>query len=1117
MGTAGRAASALPGSPGLAAGTAGRARTGRKAAGVASRGDPPAAHAFVGRAAEMELLERAWARAGEGIPQWVALLGEPGIGKTRLAEEACRTAAARGAVVVWGRAFEGDGAPPFWPWIQALRALGARDLDLCLEARGRSPAARRGSAPEVAAGEHAQDRFRFFEAVAAVLRAASAAGPVLVVLDDLHAADESSQLLLAFLIRELREASLLTLAIYRTLDVPCASTNGNAIARVARDCVRLRLRGIGVEAVESYLEAVAGRPPGAPLTALLHRATDGNPLFLSEVVRLLCENGELASAELGRIDIPDAVRDVLRLRLEPISAETRRVLGAAAVIGREFDVALLERTEGRPVREVLRNLDEAEAAGVVACDPARPGTYRFKHDLVVRILYDGLSSASRSDLHGRIGEALEELPAARGGESLAAIAHHFRAASPTGGSDRALRAALRAGDRSMQVFAYEDAARQYAWALESPSIPAAERVRVLVDLGVAQSRAGEAAAARASLLRAWDLARPLGCARTLARVALTFGGTLAETGVLDQALLSMLQHAIDALGRDEPAVRCTLLARLAVAVYFAPDASRRLALSEEALRLARENAHPSLVAVALRARHLSIWGPDTLAERLALSGEIEALQDGGVPPVDGHVWRIVDLLEAGDVAEADRALQTYEIRADVHRLAASAWHAAVLRATRATMMGKRDEAERLAARALELGLRRSVANAAEFHAVQTFLLRRDAGELESLEPAVRAFVGQYPNLAIWRCGFAYLLSELGRHDEARAELRVLSAQRCGAIPRDGNWLPSLAFLAQTCAALGDAERAAVVAELLGPFARQNVIVATGAGFLGPVSFFLGLLAATAGRSDEATRHLRDALAACDDMGARGAAATAAFHLARLLAGRAGPEAREAVELLERASAEAARMGMTRLERHALAALAAPARVGRGEEAAALETSSAPPLGPQGPAPRRGVFRRDGGIFRIELAGEHVLLKASRGLDYVALLLRHPDRDFPVRELADPGAPAADAPLKERVQALADAFDEAVGFNDLGRAALARSALEQARAELARRAGQGDASGDTRAAAERTRVAVTKAIHVAFKAIGAHAPAMRRYLVNAIRTGRLCSYRPDPSAPVVWEL
>jgi hypothetical protein len=168
-------------------------------------------------------------------------------------------------------------------------------------------------------------------------------------------------------------------------------------------------------------------------------------------------------------------------------------------------------------------------------------------------------------------------------------------------------------------------------------------------------------------------------------------------------------------------------------------------------------------------------------------------------------------------------------------------------------------------------------------------------------------------------------------------------------------------------------------------------------------------------------------------------------------------------------------------------------------------------------PRRGVFRREGGIFRVSLGREQALLKASRGLDHLAFLLRHPDRDLHVRELARPDAAAADRPLRERLSDLREALAEANGCNDLGKSTLTRVELEDLEERLARSAGHGEASVPGRADVERTRVAVTKAIHIAFRAIGGHAPGLRRYLVNSIHTGRLCRYQPDPTAPVVWEL
>jgi DNA-binding SARP family transcriptional activator len=496
--------------------------------------------AFVGRRGELaELLaglEEALARSG----RLFLIAGEPGIGKSRLAEELATHARARGALVLVGRCWEAGDAPAYWPWTQALRAyLRENDADPVITQLG--PAASeliqilpglRGRFPDLPAPSSTDPegaRFRLFEAVAEFLRAASERRPILLGLDDLHAADGPSLLLLRFVTRELGTSRVLVLGAYRTVDPLPEEPLAEMLAEVAREpgTRRLALGGLSEPEVEEYLKLTASGMASARLASAVHGQTEGNPLFVGEIVRLLSVEGapEGSAAEEPRVTIPQSVRDVIARRLTHLPEESRRLLVLASMLGREFDLDVLARVGGVSDEELLEWLDEAIAARLVAEVPGSPGRLRFAHQLIRDTLDDGLTSARRVRLHKCVVEALEQLDAERPGTQLAELARHSIAA---GDHAAGARYARRAADRALELLAYEESARLYRLALEAldrgPPVDPASRCELLLAAGDALHKAGSPES-RESFLAACDLARTARLPELLARGALGYGGS----------------------------------------------------------------------------------------------------------------------------------------------------------------------------------------------------------------------------------------------------------------------------------------------------------------------------------------------------------------------------------------------------------------------------------------------------------------------------------------------------------------------------------------------------------------------------------------------------------------
>jgi AAA ATPase domain len=486
---------------------------------MVDKGDPPrrrAGRAFVGRDREVADLVAGLEDAVRGRMRLLLVAGEPGIGKTWLAEHLAGHATARGARVLWVRCWEGGGAPPLWPWAQVLRALAGDLDDQALAARLGAGAARvaqllpdlggrLGMAPPPPAPSPDAARFSLFEAVCGFLRRSAAARPLMLVMEDLQAADDASLLLLEFLVKDVHGARLLVVGTYRNVTADRVHGIGDAMGQLVREGHLLRLRGLDRGEVRELIEAIAGATPSEAMAAAVHQATEGNPLFVRETVRLLATDVTLADPGQLRVPLSGSVRTVIGRRLAPLSADAVLVLSAAAVVGRSFDLSLVGPACGLPVERVLAGLSEAAALDVVTEEAGAVGRYRFCHALIRKVLYERLPIPARMDLHRRVGEAIEARHGTGSGAHVAELAHHFAQTAAAGAGDaaRALAYALQAGERAMGLRAYEEAAAQYRRALEAlrfagPDDPV--RWRLLLGLATARARAGRPAPADAAPL-----------------------------------------------------------------------------------------------------------------------------------------------------------------------------------------------------------------------------------------------------------------------------------------------------------------------------------------------------------------------------------------------------------------------------------------------------------------------------------------------------------------------------------------------------------------------------------------------------------------------------------------
>jgi hypothetical protein len=1116
----------------------------------------------------------AGALIGRGTLFMVA--GDPGVGKTALADEIGAEAVAVGALVLWGRAWDGGGAPAYWPWLRILRRLLAeRDVATTLDALGPEvgrrltqlmpdllpapdPRAVLQAAPDP--DDSAAARFQVFDAVTSLLRAAAGQGPLVLILDDLHCADQPSLLLLAFLAVHLRDSPILVIGTYREAEARLDSQLAGALGDIIRHGQRLPLRGLRERDVAEVVERVAGRRPPDRVVRAIHAATEGNPFFVDEVVRLLSAEGHLDSeAQVLGLRIPDGVRETIRHRLAPLPDRARILLATASVIGREFRFDTLQRVCELDAAELDGALSEAVDAGVIVERPASIGAYGFSHGLIREALYDDLGPQRRGLLHRAVGHALEELYAADPEPHVAELAHHFFVAATAGELAKAIDYSVRAGERALSLVAYEEASDHFERALQAfglqdrADVP--RRCDLLLALGTAQSRAGNARNARETFLRAAGLARRLDAPERLARAALGYGAGMGgfEFGLVDDTLIGLLQEAREALGDEDSSLKARVLGRAATELYYSDRAEERARLSEEAVAMARRLGDRATIASTLSARYLTLWGPENSLQRLQIATDVVALGEEARDRelvLRGHDWRIVSLMELGDWVGADIELAIHARLADELRDPLHRWQVPLYQAGRAMLDGRLLDAERFAGEAFATGRGAQAQNAAQLYAVQLFALRTDQDRLSEVEQSLEEFARRYPAAPVWRAASAFAQAQLGRLDAARRAFEGLCAGGLAEVPRDGEWLSTVALLVRVGERLGDADRSAELGRLLSPYADRAVITGRGAICQGPVSRFVAMAAATAGSDDEAIAHYEAALETARRWGAEPLAAAIRLELADVLERAGGADA--LVEDLRGDGIEAARrIGLRGLLARWCAAAPpehdAPAAGAPAPALAAPSSAFDVPLA-AAPAPAGAqpiAFYRRGDIWTVGAPGVQIQLRHAKGLTHIARLLAAAHVEFHALDLVSAPQPRgasaslaiasgmevrgrggsdagpvldvqAKAAYRGRVLELQQEIEEAESFNDPERAARAREELGFLARELAGAVGLGGRDRKTGSDAERARVNVTRAIRTALKRIADHDPALGRSLDSVIRTGTFCVYEPVPGEEPAWD-
>jgi class 3 adenylate cyclase/tetratricopeptide (TPR) repeat protein len=899
---------------------------------------------LVGREEELGLLRRHWERVKAGEGQVVLLSGEAGIGKSRLVQELKEQAVQEGATRLEFRCSPYHQNSALYPVLEHLqRVLGferddtsqvkLKKLERTL-AQYRFPQADtvpllaallslphpEGYPPLSLTPERQKQKTQ--ETLVGWLVEDAEQRAVYSAWEDLHWADPSTLELLHLFLEQVPTTRLLALLTFRPEFTP---PWGSRAYLSHMTLSRLDRTQVG----EMVAKVTGGKALPAEMVQQVIAKTDGVPLFVEELTKMVLESGLLreeegryvgahGGASIPPLAIPSTLQDSLVARLDRL-ATVREVAQVGAALGREFSYDLIHVVsplDETSLQQALAKLVEAELLYQHGLPPQV--RYVFKHALVQDAAYQSLLKSTRQQVHQQIAQVLVRQFPDTVETQPELVAHHYTEA---GLGEQAIPYWQRAGERAVRLPAYAEAVRFYQLALQAlerqEPVDEAQRCTLLLALGEAQERAGKPIEAQETCLHAADSARALGATESLVRAGLELVRLTIMVGLSAAPAVGLLEEALQRLGTEDNPLTAQTLSGLARVLGVTGAEQQALVYAQQAVTMARRLADPEVLAASLYGMFLALQGPEYLQQRFACASEMLHMAQAANDKqnaADAHIWRVYCLLELGDMTAMEADIDAYTRFAEETQQPFYLCLTVGFRAMRALMKGHFADSERLAQEGLALGQRLQTENAAGIFGLQMFTLRREEGRLKELEPVVRYFVQQHSGAAAWRPGLALIYSELERMEEARTEFEHLAQHDFTDLPRDALWMACMTYLVDVCTFLEDRARAATLYQLLLPYAGRTVVVGNAAACYGALSRYLGALATTLGRWDEAAQHFEDALAMNTRMEARPWLAHTQYQYATMLLARdqAG-DCEKARELLKAALATARELGMRALE------------------------------------------------------------------------------------------------------------------------------------------------------------------------------------------------------------
>jgi class 3 adenylate cyclase len=844
------------------------------------------ARRFVGRSSILALAADLWATTAAGQrPHLLVLGGEPGVGKTSVLARFATDVHRSGATVLYGRCTEND-IDSLRPIREALAQYaaargaahpdelgsGRTDLVRLLPELGPPAAAPTGEMADARAGTAA-----LFDAVARWLGAASRVRPVLLVIDDAEWLDGQTGGLLRRLCEEEGLGPILLALAHRDREPLATGVLADLVTRLrstSSTVETVRLTGLSVAESAALVARVS--PAAGDQGDLLHRDSGGNPLYLLELLRAQGRAADDAAELSGARDLAELV---LR-RVDRLPPACVAVLEAGAVLGQSFEVDAIDGMMDEPTDDTLKRLDELVRSELLHEVGTTGVRFEFSHAVVREAVYDRLTHVRRIACHRRAAETLEGLVAAGHPVPARDIArHHQQTASPAR-IGPALAAFRRAARDATDRLAYEEVGRWLESGLDLYDKlhlpPDDEYVALLLERAIASQQAGERGTRR-RFFRAAEAARAAGDAARLIRVALAFDrGFFATLGRADEDRIALLREA-RSLASGSPPDRACLLALLASELTWQDPAEERFTLADEALEQARAAGDRATLVRVLSLRPPTIWAPATHRELRAAVDELgELTGEHGDPVLEARylTFRFGVTAEAGDLTALPGVIERLGQVAWFLRLPVVLWHVAILRANLALATGRLADARALAEESLDWGQRARQPEALMFYAAIELEVRRLCGGLDEMIPQLelaRAGVetgGYSATRYLYDAG----LATAAREDYSQA------VRATWAMPKAIQGGPTVANLAYLAARFEDIASADRLLRLLEPYAgRFFQAIAT----YHVTEHYLGMLAATTGRWDEAADRLRAAVEQEEGAGAVLLAAESRLEWARL--------------------------------------------------------------------------------------------------------------------------------------------------------------------------------------------------------------------------------------------
>ncbi len=1037
--------------------------------------------AMVGRAEPRRRLADAMDASAQGRRSVVLVDGEAGMGKTTLMRAAIETAPGSPAVG-WGTCWHGEGAPGFWPWMQAFDDLiDAVGTEVAIRAarhdRELLSAVARPLATSPDAAVPDGDRVLLLDAAVRWLEALAHDQPVIIVLDDLQWADPSTLDLLEQVAASAPASRLLVIGGYRHDEID--AERRPRLAHMAGRADHIHIGGLSPTEVEELANTIGGTALTTEQATQLHTRTGGHPLFVTELARL---------AAIGDRSLPAAVTEAVARRLQSLPDSTRAAIDAASVLGNRILVDVIAHATETTPTDTTNSLGPALDAGVVRTGP--DSALWFEHDLFRETLYDKLDHSRRIAFHSRITEGLE-LRAGRGGQTEPGdLARHSAAAVAIAGVEPAIRWALVAATAERRRSAFREAAFHLNRARDAATnagltIDPATLAALLRTEAEDMARAGSPDIARTILHNAATIAPD---PREQSEVALAVQRLGATFAARRDEIITQLEDALTAVAGTEPVLEARLTAALARELQHSvpEDRLRAAPLSETALTLGRTVGDDATLADCLLARHDALWGPGTGEERAELGREIAEV-GARLHDTDRHVEGLLlqanGLLESGSPSfrpVLDRWFGLLERRDQPRDL----YMVLTRRTALALIEGRTDAADALMHEAAVVGAtihEPDTGNVLMSHRVAFARAVDDPDEHRRLAiDAVAHWTGTPVHAHSVAAG---ALAAAGDHDAAAQQVAMVAES--GGWRSEGSYLRSVlvSHLAAAAVAVADLPLCEALLEEVEPLTGTCGVNGAVVAFAGPFDHTAGILAAALGDEERARLLLDRSIATANRLGAN-------------VWARVGNES------------------LTELDR--------PARSG--------EPSPSTSPTRTGVTDAVATLRLTGGIWSVQCGNESGSVRDVKGIGDIVQLVRRPGAEISALQLANPSAPdtAAIEPVidlealaayRTRLDQIDQELDEATDAADLGRVEILQEEREALLAEVRRSTGLGgrvrNVANDP---AERARKAVSARIRDAINRLAAVAPDLAAHLDRSILTGLRCSYTPGAGEPpITWQV